>query len=872
MIGIFKIKKSKSNLKVDDSALLSDYLKLSNYTIDDIYKKYKSSYEGLSNAKASKLLSDNGKNRVVPEDNKSWLYFFFTSFKDQFIIILVVLAMINLFLGDALGSIIILVIALISVLIRFFQDYSVYKFNKKLKNSIYSTTMVMRNNTLKEIKVENVVVGDIVKLNSGSIIPADVRIIECRDLFVNESVFTGESAPIEKSIEYKEAKEIFSLSNICLMGSTVISGSASGIIIKTGFDTYLGKIGENIDSKREQTNFELGMKKITNLLIKYMIFVCLFVLIVNGFIKHNIEEALLFALSVAVGITPSMLPMIVNVNLTKGSKSLAKKKTLVKRIESIQNLGAIDILCTDKTGTLTENKITLQEYIDVTGKENDSILEYAYLNSLYGTGMKNLVDKAIIVYGNEHKIESKILKYEKIDEIPFDYERKRMSVVVKNGNYYRMISKGALEEIIKVCSTVKINNKIEPINSKIIKIVNEKAKELAETGMQVIALAEKNKYPGSENFNSSYECEMTFVGFVGFLDPPKSGVKTILNKLKKVGVKTKILTGDNPYATKSICSLSGLNDSKILLGSDVDKMSDKELKEEIEHIDVFARLNPLQKERVVSLYKENGHVVGFMGDGVNDAPSLSKADIGISVNTATDIAKEASDIILLERNLNVIYDGIVEGRKVYGNIIKYMKMALSDDFGDVFSIMIASTFLPFLPLLPIQMLIQDFIYDISQIGIPYDNVDTEFTSKPKKWDTKGISRFMNVMGITSSVIDVIGFLIFWYVLGYNSINSQAYFQTAWFVTCLITELMIIYNVRTSRHILKSKPSIQLVLLTMVSIVLTILAPIALHSISSFSFVILPLKFYLYLAILLVLYFISVSIIKKIYIKRFGEWL
>ena len=473
--------------------------------------------------------------------------------------------MINLFLGDALGSIIILVIALISVLIRFFQDYSVYKFNKKLKNSIYSTTMVMRNNTLKEIKVENVVVGDIVKLNSGSIIPADVRIIECRDLFVNESVFTGESAPIEKSIEYKEAKEIFSLSNICLMGSTVISGSASGIIIKTGFDTYLGKIGENIDSKREQTNFELGMKKITNLLIKYMIFVCLFVLIVNGFIKHNIEEALLFALSVAVGITPSMLPMIVNVNLTKGSKSLAKKKTLVKRIESIQNLGAIDILCTDKTGTLTENKITLQEYIDVTGKENDSILEYAYLNSLYGTGMKNLVDKAIIVYGNEHKIESKILKYEKIDEIPFDYERKRMSVVVKNGNYYRMISKGALEEIIKVCSTVKINNKIEPINSKIIKIVNEKAKELAETGMQVIALAEKNKYPGSENFNSSYECEMTFVGFVGFLDPPKSGVKTILNKLKKVGVKTKILTGDNPYATKSICSLSDLMIQKYYL-------------------------------------------------------------------------------------------------------------------------------------------------------------------------------------------------------------------------------------------------------------------------------------------------------------------
>ena len=568
-----------------------------------------------------------------------------------------------------------------------------------------------------------------------------------------------------------------------------------------------------------------------------------------------------------------MLPMILNVNLTKGSKSLAKKKTLVKKIESIQNLGAIDILCTDKTGTLTENKITLQKYIDASGKENEDILEYAYLNSLYSTGIKNLVDKAIITYGRDHLDISKIEKLEKIDEIPFDYTRKKQSVVVKNKTSYRMITKGALEEVIKGCVSAKIGGKVVDINDEIINIIKDKAKTLASDGMQVIALSEKRSYPGKDKFDTTCENEMTFVGFVGFLDPAKKDVKTTLSNLEKIGVKTKILTGDNPYATRNICNMVGLNGNDILLGSDIDNMTDIELSEKIEKVDVFARMNPLQKERVVELYRKNNHVVGYMGDGVNDAPSLTKADVGISVSSATSIAKEASDIIILKQSLKVIYDGVLEGRKVYGNIIKYMKMALSADFGDVFSIMIASIFLPFLPLLPIQMLLQDFIYDFSQIGIPYDNVDSEFLEKPKKWDTKGISRFMKVMGITSSLIDVISFIIFWFVLGYNDISKQTFFQTAWFVTCLTTELMIIYNVRTAKKpFIESNASAKLNLLTIFSLVLTIITPIVLCKIETFHFVILPIKFYIFLIGLVFLYFIIVSVIKKIYIKKYGEWL
>jgi P-type Mg2+ transporter len=874
MTRIIEIKKDKPEIKsTENNDNLSDYQFYSNLSNEEILKTLSSNLDGLTDENAKKLLSTNGKNIALKETIHGPIYFLFNAFKDHFIIILLFLAVINYSLGDHLGSYIIILIALISALIRFFQDYSVYKFNQKLKAKIYSTCIVLRNKADQEIKLENVVVGDIIKLNAGSIIPADLRLLDAKDLFIDESTFTGESIPVEKKLATNNAKEIFDFNNILLMNSTVVSGRGIGIVIKTGQDTYIGKMGSDLNRPKEITNFDKGMAKITNLLIGYMIGVCLFVLIVNGIIKGNFNEAVLFALSVAVGITPSMLPMIVNVNLTKGSKALADKKTLVKRIESIQNLGAIDILCTDKTGTLTENKITLQKYIDVTGKEAPNILEYAYLNSYYATGLKNLVDRAIITYGKEHDIDQKIAKYDKIDEIPFDYERRKMSIVVKNGNHYRMLTKGALEEILKICKYVKVNNKNINLTKEYIKIAENKAKELAESGMQVIALATKEKYPGADKFDVNYESDMVFVGLVGFLDPPKKDVKNTLIKLSNIGIQTKILTGDNPYATQNICNLVGLNGNNIILGKDMDKLSDQALLHKMKHTDIYARLNPLQKERIIRLYKLSGHVVGFMGDGVNDAPALKQADIGISVNTAASIAKEASDIILLERSLNVIYDGVIEGRKVYGNIIKYMKMALSGDFGDVFSIMIASIFLPFLPLLPIQMLFQDFIYDISQIGIPYDSVDAEFLEKPKKWNTKGISRFMQIMGITSSIVDVLSFLVFWFVLNYNSVAYQAYFQTAWFVTCLITELMIIINVRTSKKpFVESNPSKELASLTIFSMFLTIMTPLIFHIIPTFNFVVLPPVFYLFLVCLVGIYMLLVTIIKKWYIKKYHEWL
>ena len=740
---------------------------------------------------------------------------------------------------------------------------------------MYTTTNVVRGGKEKEIRVEKVVPGDIVHLSAGSMIPADIMLIDSKDLFVNQSVFTGESVPVEKVAQNtNDAKEIFSISNVCLMGSSVVSGRATGVIIDTGFTTYLGRMSKEVETKKEPTNFEKGMNNITKMLIRYMIVVSVAVFVIYGFIRKDWLEAILFALSVAVGITPSMLPMIVNVNLTRGTKVLAKKKTLVKNINSIQNLGAIDVLCTDKTGTLTEDKIVLQKYIDVNGNEDTSILEYAYLNSYFGTGMKNLVDRAIITYGNEKNVKEIVNDYTKIDEIPFDYTRKRMSVVVKSNknNGYRMFTKGALEEILKVCTKVKYNGHVNELTPEMVEIVEQKAKEYAVQGMQVIAIASKREYRGVNVFNVSDEANMTFIGFVAFLDPAKKDVKSTLKKLKNIGITTKILTGDNPYAANNICNLVGLENKETLLGTDIDKMSDEELAKKVEEVNVFARMNPLQKERVVKQLKNNGHVVGYMGDGVNDSPSLHIADVGISVNTATDIAKEAADIILLERSLKVIYEGVLEGRRVYGNIIKYMKMALSSDFGDVFSIVIASIFLPFLPLLPIQMLLQDFLYDISQIAIPYDDVDKEFLEKPKKWSTKGISKFMNVMGITSSLIDVLAFLGFWFLFGYNA-SKETFFQTAWFVECLISETMIIHYVRTAkRPFIESRANKWLTLGTFGTIVGTILTPILLHNIPSFHFEILPLKYYGFVILLLAIYSVLVEIIKKIYIKKNGEWL
>ena len=619
----------KTNNNINNEEILKTYLELATSDINKNYIDLNTKIEGLSIKEAKKRLNENGKNVTIKEEKRGPIYFFINSLKDEFVLILIFLSIINFLLGDKLGSMIIFAISIISAGVRFVQDYSIYKFNQKLKRSVISKCLVVRNNKELEINVTDVVVGDIVKLTAGSIIPADLKLIETKDLFINQSVYTGESILVEKLNKYQDTDnpDLFNLSNIALMSTSVVSGLGTGLVIKTGLNTYLGKVGKKVKFSKNDTNFDKGIKSISHLLLKYMIIVCIFVVIVDGIIKQNFNEALLFALSVAVGITPSMLPMIVNVNLAKGSKRLAAKKTLVKNIASIQNLGSIDILCTDKTGTLTENRIVLQEYIDANGKANMNVLKYAYLNSTYSTGIKNLVDKAILNYGKLHGIDKKIEKYEKIDEIPFDYTRKRQSVVVKNKNSYLMITKGALEEIISNCKWVLEKGSKSKLNKEKIDNIKEQATAMASNGMQVIALAIKDTYPGSNKFNISFEQDLTFIGFVAFLDPAKKGVKETLVNLSKINVKTKILTGDNPYATKNICNMVGLNSDEILTGIDIDRMSDEELISKLDTTDVFARMNPIQKERVVSLYKKCGHSVGYMGDGVNDAPSLSSADV-----------------------------------------------------------------------------------------------------------------------------------------------------------------------------------------------------------------------------------------------------
>ena len=846
-----------------------DYIELSKKNKEEIMKLYKTSENGLNKEIADARLLQYGENIATNNNKKTPFYFIMEGFKDKFVLILIVLAVVDFITDDVLGAIIILCIGLISVIIRFFQDYSTYRFNERLKERIKIFTDVISNGNPKEIRQEKVVYGDIITLSAGSVIPADLYLFESKDLFINQSSFTGESESVEKIAKInKDKTDPIEMDNICLMGCNVISGHGKGVVIKTGLDTFMGKMNVKDDGSKDETTFDKGMNNITKLLIRCMIFICILVFIIYGMIRSDVSNALLFALSVAVGITPSMLPMIVNVNLTRGSKSLAKKNTLVKSIKSIQNLGSMDILCTDKTGTLTKNNIELQKYVNVEGKDDDYVLKCAYINSYLSTGYKNIVDKAIIQYATNHNVD--ITDYKKIDEIPFDYMRKRASIVVENNDDISVIVKGALEEIIKVCDMALIKDKEVPISEKIINDVNKQAEDMAKEGMQVIALCVKHEYEGVDVFDQEDEVNLTLIGLIAFLDPPKPSAEVTIKKLKEYGVDIKILTGDNAFATKNICNAVGVT-SRIVTGSEIDKLSDYELSKLVEEVDIFARMNPIQKERVVSILRKNGHSVGYMGDGVNDAPALRSSDVGISVDGGTDIAKESSDIILLEQNLEVIHNGVIEGRKVYGNILKYMKLALSQDFGDVFSILIASIFIPFLPLLPIQMLIQDFISEVSQIGIPYDNVDEDFLKKVRKWDIKSIGKFMVIFGVISSITDVVAFLVFWYILGYNSIDTQAFFQTAWFIECIVTETILIFYIRTDK-ITKSRPSNTLLLLVSLTIIATIIVPMILSVTGGFNFVMLPPIYYVYLIGFVILYGVIAQLVKRVYMKKYNEWL
>ena len=863
---MFDFTKKKGNPLVEEN-IFKEYKKLVELSNDELLDKYDSSIEGLSLKEVIKRREAYGKNILKEEKKKSILSFIIDSFKDPFIYILIVLAVINFSLGDKLGSLIIILLAIISSTIRLVQDYSAYKFDLKLKSKLFTVISTIRDNKVKDINIKDIVPGDIIELNAGSIIPSDVILLEVKDLFINQSIFTGESVPIEKKIN-SNGDSLLDLERICFMNSSVVSGSGKALVIKTGKNTYLGTIAKDMLTTKKITNFQKEMNAVSKTLIEAMLVITVLVFILNTLIHHDIMQALLFAISVAVGITPSMLPMIVNVNLSKGSKSLAKKETLVKRSEAIENLGSIDTLCTDKTGTLTEDKIVLQLYLNSDFKEDREILTYAYLNSHYSTGIKNLIDKAIISYAKNKGL--LISRYQKIDEIPFDYERRKASVIVRDEDKVLMLTKGAIKEVLDSCNKIRHQGKSIKLTNEFKDKILEKAKELNKEGMQVIALALKETKTISKSYND--DKDLTFIGLVAFLDPVKKGVSRVIKDLRKVGVNTKILTGDNPDATKTICTLAGFNSDNILTGPDIEKLTSDELKVKVEEVDVFARLTPLQKELIVNTLKDNGHVVGYMGDGVNDAPSLIKADVGISVNDATSIAKEASDIILLRKSLKVVYDGVIEGRKVYGNIMKYMKMALSASFGDCFSVLIASIFLPFLPMIPIQFLLQDLLYDLSQTAIPFDDVDKEFLITPHKWDTSDLKRFMVIMGLVASVIDVVAFLIFYFVLGFNS-DNVILFQTAWFIEGVISQTMIVHFVRTSKiPFIESIANKYLLLSTSLCIIASIILPILLVNIKSFHFAYLPVAFYFYVIILLILYMVIEEIVKRLYIRKYKRWL
>lgn len=853
---------------------------------------------GIDDEEREKRLEKYGYNDLAEMQKHSWVYFLLHSFADAFIIVLLVLAIVTFVVeSDILSGSIILALACMSAVIRFFQDYGSYRDMQKLKEMEHDTVRIQVPGKdgveVREVPVEEVVPGDIQLIGSGDIVSGDLYLLESKDLFVSVSAFTGESIPVEK---YKGVDDRIvnaaELNNICLGGSTVNSGTGVGVVVRTGKSSYLGKISSTIHTKKKETDFDKSLSKITRILITYMIVVVIFVLLINGLVKKNWLEAFLFSISVAVGITPGMLPMIVNGTLAKGAKFLAKKKTIVKNMSAIQNLGAIDVLCTDKTGTLTMDHVVLQKYLDVNGEDSHLVLNYAWMNAYYSTGVKNLIDRAILAYGEENNAQKYAGGYVKSDEIPYDFERRRMSVLISNpggehlgGNVEEilpmpqdevLITKGALESVLECCSRIRVKKEYKDIHKEDLAKINALAEELNKEGMHVIGVAAKKKNVGDTTvFHAEDETNMTFLGIIAFLDPPKPDAKEAIHGLYDAGVHVKVISGDAPVVVEHVCKLVGMKvgDQKAVTGSDLENMSDLELSSVVEKNDIFARLSPMQKKRVVDALRNNGHVVGYMGDGVNDAPSLHDADVGISVDNATDVAKASADIILLEKSLTVILNGIYEGRRIYGNILKYMKMALSSNFGNVFSVLIASIFLPFLPMLPLQILIQNLIYDFTQIAIPWDNVDDEFLQKPHKWNSASLVSFMNVMGGFSSVFDVLTFLVLWFILGYNTLAMQNYFQTGWFIEGLISQILIVQFIRTSkRPIIDSKCDSRLALASAFGIFVGISIPYLFDNLKNTVFTEMPFEYFVYLIIILALYSTTIEIVKKFYIKRYGSWL
>lgn len=769
----------------------------------------------------------------------------------------------------------ILFLVFISSVISFVQSERSNNAAEKLSKMISNYVDVFRDGKKVEVTIDQIVVGDLIKLSAGDIIPGDIRFITTKDAFISQASLTGESNPVEKFSVIKDASKSYltDLENIGFMGSNMVSGTATAIVLTTSNNTYFGSMAKSLSTKRTKNGFERGVDSVSGLLINLMFLMVPVVFLVNGLNKGDWASSLLFAITVAVGLTPEMLPVIMTSTLAKGAVVMSKKKVIVKNLSSIQTFGEMDILCTDKTGTLTEDKIILEKYMDVQGNDDKRILRHAYLNSYFQTGLKNLIDLAVINRGNEDKLNSLQQEYRRIDEIPFDFARRRMSVVLSDGTGKRqLITKGAVEEVLNICKFAEYNGEVLPLDKELYEKSMEVYEKNNKEGLRVVAVAQKNNVSGIEVFGVSDESEMVLLGFIAFLDPPKESSKTAIKALNEHGVKVVVLTGDSEGVAIKVCNKVGVDVSNCITGKSVDEMDDIKLKEEIEKCCLFSKLSPSQKKRIVKLYQDNGHTVGYMGDGINDALALQQSDVGISVDSAVDIAKETANIILLEKDLMVLENGVIEGRKTFGNIIKYLKMATSGNFGNMISIMVASIFLPFLPLLPVHILTQNLLCDFSQMGMPFDDVDCEYIKKPRKWETKSIKTFMITMGPISSIFDIACFCVLWWVVGANKIELAPLFQSGLFVFGTISQVLVVHMIRTQKiPFVQSNASLPLMISTVIVTIVTLI--IGFTGVSNLiDLMPLPLNFLVWLLILLVSYCITIQLFKKQYIRFFGDWL
>ena len=877
---------------------------------DILLIQYDNTSNGFDEEKVEDMRDQYGVNQITKQKKVSILTRLRESFVNPFTVVLFVLAIISLVAErDLVAAAIVMTMVLISGLVRFVQELRSSNAAEKLGEMVETTAAVMRLDEdaevseKREIPLDEIVVGDIVHLAAGDIIPADLRIIKAKDLFISQASLTGESEPVEKFSAPVRGKpsSTLDLNNMAFMGSTVISGAAEAIVLAVGDDTELGKIASQLQEKAPPTSFEKGVSSVSWLLIRFMLIMVPLVLFLNGFTKGILQgggteawmQASLFALSVAVGLTPEMLPMIVSANLAKGAVSMSKKQVIVKDLNSIQNFGAMDVLCTDKTGTLTQDKIILEYHLDIHGNPDVRVLRHAFLNSYYQTGLKNLMDISIIERAREERVIENEDSYQKIDEIPFDFARRRMSVVVKDTNgKTQLITKGAIEEMLSISNWAEYGGNVEPMTEELRCEILEKCNEYNSDGLRVLGIAQKTHPSPAGAFSVADEDDMVLIGYLAFLDPPKDGAHEALAALKEYGVDVKVLTGDNDAVTRSVCRQVGLDAGHILLGADVERMNDNQLKKAVEKTAVFAKLSPQQKARIVTALRENGHTVGFLGDGINDAAAMKAADVGISVDTAVDIAKESANIILMEKDLMVLEQGVIEGRKIYGNIIKYVKITASSNFGNMLPVLVASAFLPFLPMLPIQLLLLNLIYDLSCIAIPWDNVDKEFLAVPRKWDASSIGKFMVWIGPTSSVFDLTTYALMFFIIcpavvgaGANALDFRAdvlseqaklfiaVFQAGWFVESMWTQTLVIHMLRTPKlPFIHSRASASVTLLTLTGIAALTAIPFIKPLAVNLGLAPLPMIFFAYLAATILLYMVLATVFKKIFAKKYGDLL